>query len=219
MVGVLRALIIRQMTAHACVCGDVVVVVDVAVETDARRIGMRVGERESYRSVIEGRGLPRDCRVALLASLSEASGHVVRILRALKIRQVTAHARRRGDVVVVVDVAVEADARGIGVRIGQRKAYRRVIKCRRLPGDGGVALLASLRETSRDVVRVLSALKVLEMAGGAGGGRQIVVVVDMAVQANARWISVGVGQRKSGGGVIKFGIKPGVRTVALLALY
>ena len=130
-----------------------------------------------------------------------------------------AHACCCGDVVIVVDVTVEADARRIGVCVGERESYGRVIKGRRLPGDGGVALLAGLRESASHVVRVLSALKVLEMAGGAGGGRQIVVVVDMAVQANARWISVGVGQRKSGGGVIKFGIKPGVRTVALLALY
>ena len=167
-VRILRALIIRQMAAHACVCGDVVVVVDVAIEANARRISMRVGERESYRGVIEGRGLPCDCRVALLASLSEASGHVVRVLRALIIRQVTAHAGRCRDVVIVVDVAIEADARRIRVGIRQRETHRRVIKCSRLPGDCCVALLASLRESSRDVVRVLGPLKILEMAGNAG---------------------------------------------------
>lgn len=56
------------------------------------------------------------------------------------------------------------------------------------------------------------------MAGHAGRGGQVVVVIDVAVQANARWIGVRIGQREAGAGVVEFGVQPGIGAVALLAI-
>ncbi len=132
-----------------------------AVETDPRRIGVRVGQREADGVVVKGRGLPGTGVMALLASLREIAGDVIWILGALVIRQMATHTRRRGEVVVVVDVTVQTDAGWIGVRVGKREAYCCVVKSRRLPGAGVVARLAGLREASGDMVGVLRALVVL----------------------------------------------------------
>ena len=46
--------------------------------------------------------------MASFAGLCESAGHVIRITGALEILQVTAYARRTRQVVVVVDVAINA---------------------------------------------------------------------------------------------------------------
>src|SRR5882762_3278554 len=136
--------------------------------------------------------------VAALASGRERELRVVyRSERGVVILQVTRGAGRGGDVVIVVDVAVRANPRRIGVRIRQRKAHGCVIERRWLPRDGGMALLAGLRKTSRDVIRIGSGLKILQVAGRAGRGGQVVVVVDMAVRANPRRIGVRIRQREA----------------------
>ena len=61
-------------------------------------------------------------------------------------------------------MAIEAHARRIGVRVGQREANGVVIESCRLPGNGSVARLAGLRETPGDVVRIGGALKVFQVA-------------------------------------------------------
>src|ERR1700676_2150076 len=99
-----------------------------AVEAHPRRIGMRVGQREADRVVVKGRRLPGAGVVALLAGLREISTYVIRILGALIIRQMAAYACCGGQVVVVVDVAVEAHPRRVGVRVGERKAYGRMVE-------------------------------------------------------------------------------------------
>ena len=103
------------------------------------------------------------------------------------------------------------------MRVGQRESHRRMVEGRRLPSNRGMAGLASLREPSGDVVRAGGSLKVLKVAGDAGRARQIVVVVDVAIEADARRVSVRIGQRESDGRVIKFGIQPSVRAVTLFA--
>ena len=47
--------------------------------------------------------------------------------------------------------------------------------------------------------------------------RMLTVVVDVAIETDAWRDCVGVGQRESSGWVIKFGIEPGIRAMALLA--
>ena len=61
-----------------------------------------------------------------------------------------------------------------------------MIKGRGCPRYGGVALRAVRREVRRDVVRVRSALEILEVTGYASRAGQVVVVVDMAIDALAR---------------------------------
>ena len=65
---------------------QVVIAVDVAVETSPWRLSMRIRERKAHCRVIKRRRLPRPRSVALLAGLREASSDVVRVLRTLKIR-------------------------------------------------------------------------------------------------------------------------------------
>ena len=86
-----------------------------------------------------------------------------------------------------------------------------------LPGNRGVARLAGLGEAAGDVVRIGGALKVFQVAGYASGGRQVVIIVDMAVQAHARRIGVRVGQRKSGGRMVELSVQPIVCIMTLLA--
>jgi len=57
-------------------------------------------------------------------------------------------------------MAIEADARRIGVRIGEWEAHFRVVKVCRLPRNRGVALLASLREPPSNVARIRGALEI-----------------------------------------------------------
>jgi len=216
-IRVRRGLKIFQVAGDAGGAGQVVVVVDVAVETDTRRIGMCIGQREAHRVVVKSRRLPGARGVAHLTVLREASGDVIRIGRGLKILQVAGDTSRAGQVVVVVDVAVEADTRRIGVRIGQREANRVVVKGRRLPSARGVALLTILREASGDVIRIGRGLKILQVAGDAGGAGQTVVVVDVAIEADTRRVSVRIGQREAKAGVIELSVRPSICTVALLA--
>ena len=179
---------------------------------------MRVGQREADRVVVKGRRLPGAGVVALLAGLREISTYVIGILGALVIRQMAAYACRGGQVVVVVDVTVETRARRVGVRVGERKAYGRMVEGGRLPGAGVVALLTGLREPAGHMVGILRALIVLQVTGHASGRREVVIVVDVAVETDARRIGVRIRQREAGAGVIEFGIKPGVRAVALFAI-
>ena len=212
-----RGVVVLQMAGRAGGGGQVVVVVDVAVEAHPRRIGVGVREREAYRRVVKGGRLPGAGVVALLAGLREASGDVVGILGALVIRQMTAHACRARQVVVVMDVAVEAHPRRIGVRIRKREAHGGVVKRGGLPGAGVVAGLASLRETPGDVIWICRTLKIAQVAGDAGGAGEVVVVVDVAVEAHPRRVGVRIGQGEAGGGVIKLSVGPGHRVVAALA--
>ena len=61
-----------------------------------------------------------------------------------------------------------------------------MVKGRGCPRYGGVALRAVRREVRRDVVRVRSALEILEVTVYASRAGQVVVVVDMAIDALAR---------------------------------
>jgi len=209
--------VVVLMATDAGGAGDVVVVVDVAIGASARRHHMCAGQWESGLRVIKLRRLPSRGVVAGFAGLREPTGNVVGIRGVLEILQMTAHARDAGQVVVVVDMAVRAGARRDRVGTGQGKVHHRVIEGCRGPGDSGVALGAVRREIGGDVIRIGGALEVFQVARNAIGAGQVVVVVDMAVDALARWNSVSAGEHKPGGVVIELGVKPVVGGVAGLA--
>ena len=87
----------------------------------------------------------------------------------------------------------------------------------RLPGNGSVAGLAVLRKSSRDVIRIRSPLEIFQMARSASRAGQVVVVVDMAVEANAGRIGVRIRERETHACMIEFRIQPGIRSVASFA--
>ncbi len=124
----------------------------------------------------------------------------------------------RSEAVIVVDVAIQAYAWRFRVRIRQRESNRVMVESSWLPGARGVALLAGLREASSDVVGVFRGLVICQVTAYAGRGRQAVVVVDVAIGAHPWRIRVRIGQRKSGGCVVEFGVQPGVRAMALFAI-
>lgn len=89
---------------------------------------MGPGQREVDRIVVERRRRPSCSGMALLTGLRKVRRNVVGIGRALEIFQMARDARRRGEVVVIVAVAVGALPRRHTVKAGQRKASRRMIK-------------------------------------------------------------------------------------------
>lgn len=89
-----RVLVVRLMTAVAIRGQARVVVVDVAVDACSRRYYVRAGQREASLAVVEGGVGPLDRVVTDLAGLRESSGHVVRILGVVEIRQVASDTSR-----------------------------------------------------------------------------------------------------------------------------
>ena len=143
---------------------DVVVVVDVAIGALARWHHMGAGEREARLGVIESCGLPSGGIVTRIAGLRESAGNVVGICGSLKILEVARNAGGRGQVVIVVDVAVSASPRRDGVRTREREVDGVVVEACRRPACSGVARFASLREPARNVVGVRGSLEILQVA-------------------------------------------------------
>ena len=201
-----RTLEILQVAGHAGRAGQIVVAVHVTLR--ALNGGVRAGERESGVVVIEGRRRPRGRVVALLASLRESAGNVIRVGRALKILQVAADTSRVRARQVEVPIDVALRTLNGGMRSGQREARGRVIKVGAHPRGRVVALRTGLREAGLHVVGIGGALEVLQVAGHASRirVRQVVVVVDMALRTLDR--GVRSRQRKTGGRVVETRSRP-----------
>src|SRR5215471_10359192 len=107
--------------------------------------------------------------MALLASLREVRRYMVGIGSSLEILQVTGDASGGTQVVVVIDVAIGALPRRNSVHSGERKPGAVVVELRVCPVAGAMALLASLREVRSHVVRIGSALEILQVTGDASG--------------------------------------------------
>ncbi len=164
--------------------------------------------------MVERCRLPSAGVVAHFAGLRETPSDVVRIRRTLEIFQVAGHARRAGQVVIVIDVAVGALARRNCMRSRQSEIHERVVESRRLPRDSRVALRAVRGEVSRYVIGVRRSLKILQVAADTGGAGQIVVVVNVAIDALSRRNGVSASQRESYRTVIEVRVQPGVGSVA-----
>ena len=176
-VGILGAVEIFQVARNAGCDRNVVVVVDVATRARGRDVEAR--ERPTGRRVVKLAIRPKHGVMALFASGREArvshrSGCVVKVFL------VARNARRNRNVVVVVDVA--AGARGRNVRAGERERGLGVVKRRWLPSRCVVANLAGLGKSLPNVVRILGALEILQMARDAVCNRNAVVVVDVAAR-------------------------------------
>src|SRR5581483_1674300 len=118
--------------------------------------------------MVEVRRLPGRGVMATLAGLGEVRLHVIGILCALKIFQVTTHAVRRGAFVFSADMACVAVQRG--VRAGKRKPGElQVIEGSAEPGIGAMALLAGDRKSSLNVTGAGGRLVIIGVAGIALG--------------------------------------------------
>ena len=211
--GVIEIILVA---ADACGAGDVEIVIDVAVCTLPRRNRVRTRQRKTRFRMIESRRLPGCGGVAGFASLGESPAHVIRVRGSLEILQVTRHAGRAGQVVVVVDVTVRALARRHGMRTGQNESGRGVIELAIGPGHRVVTLLAGGRESGmrhRRRRRVVVGL----VATDTGGRGDVVIVVDVTIRAQAWRHGVRTRQNKSGRRVVELAVGPGHSVVTLLA--
>ena len=140
---------------------------------------------------------------------------MIRIGRSVEVRLVAADACGvcAGQIVIVVYVALCASHGRVSAR--QRETGRRVIERRVIPRRSVVALLAGLRESRTDVIRIRRSLEIFQVAAHASCRRQVVVIVDVALSTLQS--RVRTGERESGVVVIKGGLCPRRCVVALLA--
>ena len=141
--------------------------------------------------------------MALLAGLRESSLNVIRVRRALVALQMARHAGCHRDVVVVVDVAIDALSRRNGVCSCKREPRRGVVKFCTRPRCGVVALLARLSKTSLHVVRVRGRLEIFQVTRDAGSDRDVVVVIGMAIGTLPRRHGMRSSQWEAGLGMIE----------------
>lgn len=128
-----RIVVVRLVAADAGGAGNVVIAVDMAIGALTRRHGMRSRQCEAGSGMVEYRIRPQHRVMALLAGLREPRRDVVGIRRRLIIFQVATYARRGGDVVIAIDVAIGTQPRRHGVSPGKREAGRRVVEHRVRP--------------------------------------------------------------------------------------
>ena len=143
----------------------VVVRVDVAGRANVGCFPMTCGELRVLR-VIERGIRPRGCVVAVLACLREELwlGLMSRVCRVVVVGGVAAVAVRRQGRVVVVDVAVGADARWYLMRTGKGEGCVVMIERGIRPDIGVVTEFARRRESGRLVGRIIGTRVVLLMA-------------------------------------------------------
>ena len=187
MIRVRRAVEILQVARDAGIAVQAVVVPNVAIDALPRRHRVLPGQGEARRVVIELAVSPRHRVVAGLASGRKAScGMGDRADCVVVVGLVAGNARRAGEVVVVVDVAIRTLPWRHRVRSGQRESRAAVIEDSIEPRRRVMALLASLREIRCNVIRVGRTLKILQVARNARRAVQAVVVVDVAIRTLPR---------------------------------
>jgi len=177
-------LVVGLVARNARRIRDVVIIVDVAVRASSWWNRMGAGQWESGLGVIELAIRPLD-RVMTLLARGRKSRVRHRTLRVLVVGLVTRNARRIRDVVIVVDVAVRASSWWNRMGAGQRKSGLGVIQFSVRPLDRVMTLLARGRE-SRVRHRTLRILIVGLVARDAGGVGDVVVIVDVAIDALSR---------------------------------
>ena len=159
MVRVRGGVVIPQVAGDAGLAVQGVVAIGVAIRTLPRRHCVHARQSESGGGVVELAIRPLHRVVALLACRGETCVRH-RASRLVVVVLVATDARRSGDAVVIVDVAIGALPWWDCVRSGQRETGLRVIKRRRLPCRSVVAKIASLRKPIRDMIRIRCALEI-----------------------------------------------------------
>lgn len=193
---------------------EVVVAIHVTLGALHRDVGSGEGERRL--GMIEGCRLPRGGGMADVALLRNAGREMVRIRGCLIILQVATDAGSRGQAEISADVTLLALQ--VGVTAGEGEPDRIMIETRRLPGGGGMAVLASLRESQRNVIGIAGLLIIRQMAADAGCRSAFVPSARMARGA----IQGGVhsGESKTGQlQMVEGRAEPGVDGMALLTLH
>ena len=209
--------VIGLMAGDASRARQVVIVVDVAIGALAWRNRVIPREREPGAGMVECRIHPVRGVMAAIASLGEIRTDVVGARRSLVVLQVAAHARRRIQAVIIVDVAIGAGPRRNCMQTREREPSAGMVERGIHPVRGVMAGIASLREVCRDVIRVCGPLEVFQVAAHAGCTVQAVVIVDVAVSAGPRWHRVHPSERETGAGMVERRVHPVGRVVALLA--
>ena len=100
--------------------------------------------------------------MADIALLREPDGNMIRARRRLIVFQVTRHASRVRQVVIVI--AVAQCTRHWGVQPGKRPTCLQMVERRWCPARSAVANLALLRKAAGDVVGAVRPLVVLQVA-------------------------------------------------------
>lgn len=104
-----------------------------AIRAETRRHGVTSRQGETGIAVVEGGIGPRTRAVALIACLRKAGRNVIRVCGSLIVLQMTCHAGRARQGVVIVHVAIDALPRWNGVQSGQWETSSVVIEGRICP--------------------------------------------------------------------------------------
>ena len=108
-------------------------------------------------------------------------------------------------------------ARKCSVRAREWETGGRVVEGCLRPRRRVVTLLTGLRESRLHVIGIRRSLEILQMATDAGSVRRRQVVVSVHVTLTALHRRVSTGQREAGGRMVKRGVVPCRRRMALLA--
>lgn len=151
-----------------------------------------------------------------LALLWDAGGEMVRIVCALVVLEVAGHASGGREIKISADVALITLQ--LGMAAGERESNRVVIEVRRLPGAGGMALLASLGKAEGDMVGIAGFLKIWQVATDAC--RRGTLILSARVTSSAIQGRMHSGKSEASyPQVVEFRAQPGINSVALLALH
>src|ERR1035441_2849477 len=147
--------------------------------------------------------------MANLARGGESNLSVRRIVGVVVVGLVAGDAGRLIQLVIAVDVTIAAGARRHGVRTGQGPPGGGVIESAVHPVDGVVTGVAGRGKACLNVVhRRRGVVVVVLVAAHARSIGEVVVAIDVAVGAGARWHGVRTREGPAGGGVIERGIHP-----------
>jgi len=179
--------IVTAMTGRAL---EYRIVIRIRVARRANAIGVAMVDRElRVLRVIEGSARPGGRVVAVLARCWEELRlcRVTGVAGVVVVSLMASDASRRQRGVVAVDVAIGAHARWHSMRAGQGEGCVVVVERRVCPYSGVMTELAGGRETGGGMCRIGRAGVVLLMARVAQGAVQRIIVVDVAIGAQARW--------------------------------